>query len=235
MKVVVLLCAVAVAGALPMAKEDGAAERIISSLKDCLDTDTSMCLKEKAMRFTDKLAASSSLDILDGVTFKNTGSNTRSARSYEPLPDDPKARELKVEERIMENVVDFLDSHVLQLRMPKSFTEDNSVEEEGRGKKKKKLKKLLPILALIKLKLVALIPLFLGIIAFAVFKAYLLGKIAFIAAAFGALKKLLESKKSSGWSEPAHEEHHGWESSGGWGRSNNDAQDLAYGGHVKQA
>lgn len=104
----------------------------------------------------------------------------------------------------------------------------------GRGKKKKKLKKLLPILALIKLKLAALIPLFLGIIAFAVFKAYILGKIAFIAAAFGAIKKLLESKKSSGWSEPVHEEHHGWESSGGWGRSQ-DAQDLAYVGHVKQA
>lgn len=45
MKVVVLLCAVAVAGALPMAKEDGAAERFISALKDCLDTDTSLCLK----------------------------------------------------------------------------------------------------------------------------------------------------------------------------------------------
>lgn len=81
------------------------------------------------MRFTDKLASSSSLEVLDGVSFKNTGANTRSARSYEPLPDDPKARELKVEERIMENMVDFLDSHVLQLRMPKALEDDNSVEE----------------------------------------------------------------------------------------------------------
>lgn len=104
----------------------------------------------------------------------------------------------------------------------------------GRGKKKKKLKKLLPILALLKLKFAALIPLFLGIIAFAVFKAYLLGKIAFIVAAFGALKKLLESKKGgSGWQEPAHEEH-GWQSSGGWGRSQ-IGNDLAYSAHAKQA
>lgn len=107
----------------------------------------------------------------------------------------------------------------------------------GRGKKKKKLKKLLPILALLKLKFAALIPLFLGIIAFAVFKAYLLGKIAFIAAAFGALKKLLESKKggSSGWSEPSHDDH-GWQSGGGggWGRSQ-DSQNLAYAAHAKQA
>lgn len=109
----------------------------------------------------------------------------------------------------------------------------------GRGKKKKKLKKLLPILALLKLKIAALIPLFLGIIAFAVFKAYLLGKIAFIAAAFGAIKKLLDSKKSSGWSEPSHEEH-GWQSGGGggggWGRSAvEDSQNIAYSAHVKQA
>lgn len=233
MKAFVLLCAVAVVGALPMTKEDGVAERFISALKDCMDTDTSLCLKEKAMRFTDKLAASSNLEILDGIALKNTGS-ARSARSYEPLPEEPKARELKVEERIMENVVDFLDSHVVQFRIPKALEDDNAVEEEGRGKKKKKLKKLLPLLALIKLKLAALIPLFLGIIAFAVFKAYLLGKIAFIAAAFGALKKLLEAKKSSGWSEPPHEEHHGWENSGGWGRSQ-DAQEMAYGAHAKEA
>lgn len=45
MKAVVLLCALAVAGALPVAKEDGVAERFISALKDCLDSDTSLCLK----------------------------------------------------------------------------------------------------------------------------------------------------------------------------------------------
>ncbi|XP_049880857.1 uncharacterized protein LOC126377205 [Pectinophora gossypiella] len=233
MKVVAFLCFVVVAGAMPMAKEDGALEKFLSTLRDCVETDTMMCLKEKALKYTENLANSKELSVVDGIAFSGTGS-PRSARSYDPLPEEPKAREAMIEDRILDNVVDFLDSHVLQLRMPKSFTEDNSIEEEGRGKKKKKLKKLLPILALIKLKLAALVPLFLGIIAFAVFKAYLLGKIAFIAAAFGALKKLLESKKSSGWSEPAHEEHHGWEQSGGWGRSQ-DAQNLAYGAHVKQA
>ncbi|KAG6460664.1 uncharacterized protein LOC115450380 [Manduca sexta] len=231
MKSFVALCLIATAAAVPIGKEDGLGV-FLSAFRDCVETDTMLCLKEKAMKFTENLAMSKELVITDGIGFSRTGS-PRSARSYEPLPDDPKARELQVEERIMDNVVDFLDSHVLQLRMPKAFEEDNSVEEEGRGKKKKKLKKLLPILALIKLKLAALIPLFLGIIAFAVFKAYLLGKIAFIAAAFGALKKLLESKsKSSGWSEPSHDEHSGWENSGGWGRSQ-DAQNLAY-AHYKQ-
>lgn len=82
------------------------------------------------MKITENLAFTKDFSVTDGVTFARTGS-PRSARSYEPLPDDPKARELQVEERIMDNVVDFLDSHALQLRMPKSFTEDNSVEEEG--------------------------------------------------------------------------------------------------------
>ncbi|XP_045455528.1 uncharacterized protein LOC123665239 [Melitaea cinxia] len=235
MKTFIVVCLVAVAAAMPTSKEDGVMERFISTLRDCVETDTMLCLKEKAMKFTENLAVSKDLSLVDGITFTRTGS-PRSARSYDPLPEDPKTRELQVEERIMDNFVDFLDNHALQLRMPKSFTEDNSVEEEGRGKKKKKLKKLLPILALIKLKLSALIPLFLGIIAFAVFKFYILGKIAFIAAAFGALKKLLDSKSKSGgggWSEPAHEEH-GWESGGGWGRSQ-DAQNMAYAAHVKQA
>ncbi|XP_072935226.1 uncharacterized protein [Epargyreus clarus] len=233
MKAFFILCLVGAVVAMPT-KEDGAMERFISALRDCVDTDTVLCLKEKAMEYTKNLATSKDINLADGVGFAQTG-RPRSSRSYDPLSQDPKVREMQVEERIMENVVDFLDSHVLQLRMPRSFTEDNEVDEEGRGKKKKKLKKLLPILALIKLKLAALVPLFLGIIAFAVFKAYLLGKIAFIAAAFGALKKLLESKKSSGWSEPPHEEH-GWESGGGggWGRSQ-EAQNLAYAGHVKQA
>lgn len=80
------------------------------------------------MKYTENLAMSKELNLLDGVSFSRTGS-PRSARSYEPLPEDPKARETQVEERILDNVVDFLDSHVLQLRMPKSFEDDNSVDD----------------------------------------------------------------------------------------------------------
>lgn len=87
-----------------------------------------MYLQEKAMKYTENLAMSKELSVLDGISFSRTGS-PRSARSYEPLPEDPKARELQVEDRILDNVVDFLDSHVLQLRMPKSFEDDNSVDD----------------------------------------------------------------------------------------------------------
>lgn len=91
----------------------------------------SLFLQEKAMKFTENLSVAKDFSVVDGISFQRTGS-PRSARSFEPLPEDPKNREMAVEERIMDNVVDFLDSHTLQLRMPRSFIdEDNSIEEEG--------------------------------------------------------------------------------------------------------
>lgn len=58
----------------------------------------------------------------------NTGS-ARSARSYEPLAEEPKARELQIEERIADNVADFLDNHVLQLSL--TDNESRGLDEEG--------------------------------------------------------------------------------------------------------
>ncbi|CAH2218194.1 jg27463 [Pararge aegeria aegeria] len=130
MKVFYVMCLAVAATAMPTVKEDGVMEKFISTLRDCVETDTMLCLKEKAMKFTENLAVAKDFSVVDGIAFSKTGS-PRSARSYDPLPDEPKARELQIEERIMDNVVDFLDSHALQLRMPKAFTEDNSIEEEG--------------------------------------------------------------------------------------------------------
>lgn len=101
----------------------------------------------------------------------------------------------------------------------------------GRGKKKK-LKQLIPIFALLQLKIQSLIPLFLGIIAFAAVKGLLLAKAALFASALLLLKKLLSKHDHHESYEvvahPHHDEHysHGG-GHGGWGRSQ-DAQDLAY-------
>lgn len=65
------------------------------------------------------------------MTLINTGS-ARSARSYEPLAEDPKTRESQIEERIANNVGDFLDSHVLQLRLSESEGEGRELDEEGK-------------------------------------------------------------------------------------------------------
>lgn len=45
MKAFVILCLVAVTVAMPTAKEDGVMERFISALRDCVETDTMLCLK----------------------------------------------------------------------------------------------------------------------------------------------------------------------------------------------
>lgn len=111
----------------------------------------------------------------------------------------------------------------------------------ARGKKKKKLKKLLPLLLLLKLKFAALIPLFLGIIAFVAIKAVFLGKIAFAMSAFSLIRKLLAKKGSSSSSSISyaapqhHEEHPGYSyepASQGWSRKASDGASLAYAGQI---
>ncbi|XP_041985533.1 uncharacterized protein LOC121737867 [Aricia agestis] len=218
--------------------ERGVAENFVGVVSECVENDTTLCLKEKALKFTDKLAILKDVNLFEGMTLVNTGS-ARSARSYEPLSEDPKTRESQLEERIVDNVGDFLDDHVLQLRLSDSNDESRQLDEEGRGKKKKKIKKLLPLLLLLKLKLAALIPLFLGIIAFVALKAVFLGKIVFAMNAFNLIRKLLSKNQSSGSSYgPSHDEHPGYNyepaQSSGWSRKVNDAQSLAYSGHLSQ-
>ncbi|XP_050357734.1 uncharacterized protein LOC126778282 [Nymphalis io] len=221
--------------------ERGIEENLVGAVSECFDKDTSLCLKEKALKYTERLAVTKDINLFEGMTLINTGS-ARSARSYEQLSEDPKTREVQIDERIANNIGDFLDGHVLQLRLSQDSDESRGLDEEGRGKKKKKIKKILPLLLLLKLKLAALIPLFLGIIAFVAVKAVFLGKIAFAMSAFNLIRKLL-SKNNSGSSggaisySPHHggaEEHPGYsyEPAQGWSRKVNDAQSMAYAGQL---
>lgn len=88
--------------------------------------------QEKAFKFTERLAISKNLDIFEGMSLVNTGS-ARSARSYEPLLEEPKARELQLDERISDNVGDFFDNHVLQLRLTEPDNESRGLDEEGKN------------------------------------------------------------------------------------------------------
>lgn len=88
-------------------------------------------LQEKALKLTERLAIAKDLSIFEGMSLINTGS-ARSARSYEPLALDPKTRESQLEERIVNNVGDFLNNHVLQLRLSEeSENESRDLDEEG--------------------------------------------------------------------------------------------------------
>lgn len=70
------------------------------------------------------------MSIFEGMSLINTGS-ARSARSYEALPEEPKARELQLDQRIVDNVGDFLDNHVIQLRLSEPEGESRDLDDEG--------------------------------------------------------------------------------------------------------
>ncbi|KAJ2940094.1 hypothetical protein O0L34_g6462 [Tuta absoluta] len=236
---VLALLLIATARALPVEKEandPGLVGSVIGVVKECSEGDVSLCLKENALKYVETLSSAREMSLTDGISLIGTGS-PRSARALEPLAEEPKAREAQVEARLIDSAADLLENHVIQFRLPSSTVEGMKRSlEEARGKKKK-LKQLIPLLAIAKLKITALIPLFLGIIAFAAAKAVLLAKISLLVAGIIALKKLLAHHKHHETSyevvaHPHHEEHYA--SSGhGWGRSIEDAQNLAYGAHAK--
>lgn len=117
------------------------------------------------------------------------------------------------------------------------------IVDEGRGKKKKQLKKklkiLIPLAILGKIKAIALVVFALLVIAASVFKLAVIAKIAFIAKVIAIIKALIAKKHAQedhGWAPP-HEEHvhaggSGWE--GGWSRSRNEANSLAYSAYQQQ-
>ncbi|CAH0401550.1 unnamed protein product [Chilo suppressalis] len=228
-----ILVSVGVATCKPAGGEDDVVGSVIGVVKGCGEEDISLCLKERALKYVENINTAREVSLTDGISLIGTGS-PRSARSFEPLSDEPKARENQVESRLLDAAADFLENHVIQLRVPKNTVDDVKRSlEEGRGKKKK-LKQLMPILALLQLKIQSLIPLFLGVIAFAAVKGLMLAKAALLASALLLLKKLLSKHESHESYEvvahPHHDEHysHGGGGHGGWGRSAQDAQNLAY-------
>lgn len=87
-------------------------------------------MQERALKYAENLATAREISIVDGITLIGTGSS-RSARSFEPLSEEPKARENQVESRLVDAAAEFLENHVIQLRVPKSTVEDvkRSLEE----------------------------------------------------------------------------------------------------------
>lgn len=78
----------------------------------------------------ENLSSAREMDLAEGVTLIGNGS-PRSARSYEPLADEPKIREAQVESRLVDSAADFLENHVIQFRLPSSAVEGmkRSLEE----------------------------------------------------------------------------------------------------------
>ncbi|XP_063369290.1 uncharacterized protein LOC134657659 [Cydia amplana] len=238
---VVLLSVAGVAYSSPVPKDESVLKSVVGSFVNCMNSDVNLCIKEHALRATERLGTVRKLNIFEGLTILN--SNPKKARSLEPLSTDPQIRNKEVTERLWEKANDLLQNSELEF----SFGGDDEEEsraldsaEEGRGKKKemkKKIKMLLLLKLLLKAKFIALSVLFLGIIAISIWKLAVMAKIAFIAKVIAIIKALLAKKheEHGGWAPPVHDDHGhghgGWESQG-WGRSGKiEAADMAYAGY----
>ncbi|GBP17589.1 hypothetical protein EVAR_12299_1 [Eumeta japonica] len=119
----IILVLVAYAHCMPaVQKETGVVGSILGAVKECIDGDLSLCLKEKALRYVDIIASAREMDLADGIKLVGTGS-PRSARALELLPEEPKAREAQVENMLVDSTADLLENRVLQFRMPSSTVE----------------------------------------------------------------------------------------------------------------
>ncbi|KAG6460662.1 uncharacterized protein LOC115450378 [Manduca sexta] len=240
---VIVLSVFAVVQCTPLVQEDPMMRSLMDPLLKCSNSDTYSCLKEQALTAVQKVRTLRKLKIFDGITLFNN--NPKEARSLDSLPTDPALRSKQVTEKLWETAADIFQNGELELSYGGEEEESRAMDDvdEARGKKKKaikkKLKLLIPLLILAKAKAVALVVIALIVIAASLFKIALLAKIAFIIKIIALIKALLAKKHATeetwevaphGWEphvEHSHVEHgHGWE--GGWSRSRNEANNMAY-------
>jgi len=238
----VVVCGLAVVSAFPAPEEsepvtDGV-DRVYRFLQGCGEKDMMLCIKMRALTFVDRaLRRPEDIALMDGVKLVRGGDVSRElngralseAELDASLPKDAEDREATVETMLVDRVARFLESHTLQLKVPDASISDMRKSlDEARGKKKKAAKILLPLLLLLKLKAAALIPLALGALALLALKALIVGKLALVLAGLIGLQKLLGQKGHTQSYEVVAHPHYTEEHGHGWGRSANDAHDLAY-------
>ncbi|VVC90301.1 unnamed protein product [Leptidea sinapis] len=207
----------------PIAQEDSVMRLVVNNFVNCMNSDINLCLKEHALKAAERLGTVRKLNIIDGLTIYNNG--PRDSKSFEALSTEPELRNKQITERLWDSAGDLLQKSDLEVSFAGSEEEEEESRsigdvDEGRGKKKKALKKklklLIPLAILAKVKAVALVVLALLVIA--IIKAL--------------IAKKYHHEEEHAW--VAHEEHGppvqvphgGWD--GGWSRSRNEANNLAY-------
>ncbi|XP_008182307.1 uncharacterized protein LOC100169409 [Acyrthosiphon pisum] len=214
------------------------------------DADTAACVAVKAAAALERAArATGPVQVLPGLTvMKNTDEGSSSQRDSRALPTEDELRgqlqqqPSKVTDMVVNSAIRFLQSRTLQLKFPQTNPEELSrAIEEGRGKLKKKM---LPILGFLAVKIVAVLPILLGIIGFFALKALVFGKLALLIAGVMAFQKYASASGGFGkiadtwsagnvqaapWSAPAAPSTNG----GGYYRRSMEAQQMAYNGQVQ--
>ncbi|GLH08716.1 Uncharacterized protein GBIM_13891 [Gryllus bimaculatus] len=198
------------------------------------------CLKMKAITFFDRAARAAQIPLADNLVLVKkaaavaatppAGRSLTEADVEAALPRgaaDADARDLKLDNILLDSVARFFNSHTVQIDFPKmEGTQLQRGIEEGRGKMKKMMNMMMMGVAM---KLAGLIPLAIAGLFVLAGKAFIVSKIALVLALIIALKKILSQKQGGG-----HEMNHGgWQGGGGgggWDRRSFDAHDMAFRG-----
>ncbi|XP_063229137.1 uncharacterized protein LOC134534585 [Bacillus rossius redtenbacheri] len=197
-------------------------------LDACGDKELAACLGAKAVAALGRAEAAPRIALLPGLALvRSADAPARDAKAlaseaevHNSLEQGAAAGDQvgRLADMLLEAAARFFRSHVLQFRLPEGAAQPlQRALDEGRGKKKI-LKTLMPLIMGIGLKLMALLPIGLGVIGLLAAKALLVSKVALILAGVLAAQKLLGSGGGlSGLGSAA-----GWasgNSGGGWSSS----------------
>ncbi|KAF5290244.1 hypothetical protein FQA39_LY14798 [Lamprigera yunnana] len=209
--------------------ENSITKEAIEFVHKCGTKEITICLKERALQYVDKLPQR--IEIGGGLSLEqNNDVIDRSPRDYSipNLPEESRAREEAIDSILYDKFVNYLSSHTLEFKVPEdTIAEFKNSIEEGRKKKGGKKGNMMAYLMLFKMKAAMLAALALKGLAIISFKALVIAKIALTITAIIGLKKLSESKHHSPTYEVvAHDEHGHYRSFG---------QELAYKGYKKES
>lgn len=215
------------------------------------DADTAACVAAKTAAALERAARTAgSVQVFPGLTvLKNADEGSSSQRDSRALPTEEELRgqmqqqPSRVTDMVINSAIRFLQSRTLQFKLPQNNPEELSrAIEEGRGKLKKKV---LPILGFLAVKIVAVLPILLGIIGFFALKALVFGKLALLIAGVMAFQKYASASGGFGkiadtwsagnvqatpWAASAAPSANG---GGYYRRSMQEAQQMAYNGQVQ--
>ncbi|KAJ3626077.1 hypothetical protein MTP99_016601 [Tenebrio molitor] len=190
--------------------EDRLYKDAVQFVKECGARSLTMCLKEKALKFVERLP--NDIDIGNGIRIKQSDSG-RLPREHTPitLPDEAAAREAILDRVLLERLADYFSSHTLEFKIPIGGGE--TAQEEGRkkeggggyggggggkgGKKGGKKGGMMPLMMMFQMKAAMMGAIALKFVGLIAFKALLVAKVALTIAIVVTLKKLVENKHST--------------------------------------
>ncbi|XP_044727544.1 uncharacterized protein LOC123291215 [Chrysoperla carnea] len=152
--------------------------------------DLIKCLKIHALKFTDRALKSKQISLFDGIAFIRDESDkySRAYHNDEKLTENLQSLSThEIDRLLIDRTQRFLDTHKVQLSVPRLFADENDSESRGHKHMKKYIG---PLLAALTLKS-GLLAMSFKAVALLAGKALLVGKIALVLTAILGLKKLL--------------------------------------------